>query len=76
MKEKNKFQNILNEIFQEVNYYINHDTENYELRVFLEYFYIFMIFYESLNYTEFCSNLLKYIFNYENANDKNKKKKP
>ena len=32
-----------------------------------------MIFYESLNYTEFCSNLLKYIFNYENANDKNKK---
>ena len=73
VKEKNKFQNILNEIFQEVNYYINHDTENYELRVFLEYFYIFMIFYESLNYTEFCSNLLKYIFNYENANDKNKK---
>ena len=72
MKEKNKFQNILNEIFQEVNYYINHDTENYELRVFLEYFYIFMIFYESQNYTEFCSSLLKYIFNYENINKHNK----
>ena len=71
MKEKNKFQNILSEIFQEVNYYINHDTENYELRVFLEYFYIFMIYYESQNYTEFCSNLLNYIFNYENVNKNN-----
>ena len=71
MKEKNKFQNILSEIFQEVNYYINHDTENYEFRVFLEYFYIFMIYYESQNYTEFCSNLLNYIFNYENVNKNN-----
>ena len=71
VKEKNKFQNILIEIFQEVNYYINHDTENYELRVFLEYFYIFIIFYESQNYAEFCSNLLNYIFNYENAKKSN-----
>ena len=70
-KEKDKYQNILNEIFQEVNYYINHDTENYELRVFLEYFYIFMIFYQSRNYKEFCQNLLTYIFTYENANNKN-----
>ena len=67
LKEKNKFQNILSEIFQEVNYYINHDTENYELRVFLEYLYILMIFYESHNYNEFCTNLLEYIFNYENV---------
>ena len=67
LKEKNKFQNILSEIFQEVNYYINHDTENYELRVFLEYLYILMIFYESHNYTEFCTNLLGYIFDYENG---------
>ena len=67
LKEKNKFQNILSEIFQEVNYYINHDTENYELRVFLEYLYILMIFYESHNYTEFCKNLLEYIFDYENG---------
>ena len=67
LKEKNKFQNILIEIFQEVNYYINHDTENYELRVFLEYLYILMIFYESHNYTEFCTNLLGYIFDYENV---------
>ena len=67
LKEKNKFQNILSEIFQEVNYYINHDTENYELRVFLEYLYILMIFYESHNYTEFCNNLLEYIFDYENG---------
>ena len=67
LKEKNKFQNILSEIFQEVNYYINHDTENYELRVFLEYLYILMIFYESHNYTEFCNNLLEYVFNNENV---------
>ena len=78
LKEKNKFQNILSEIFQEVNYYINHDTENYELRVFLEYLYILMIFYESHNYTEFCTNLLEYIFDYENVkkiNNLNNKEK-
>ena len=78
LKEKNKFQNILSEIFQEVNYYINHDTENYELRVFLEYLYILMIFYESHNYTEFCTNLLGYIFDYENGkkiNNLNNKEK-
>ena len=67
---KNKFQNILNEIFQEVNYYINNDTENYELRVFLEYFYIFMIYYQSRNINEFTQNLSEYIFSYENS-DKN-----
>ena len=71
MKEKNKFNNILNEIFQEVNYYINHDTENYELRVFLEYFYIFMIFYESKSYDEFCTNLSNYIFGNENGKKNN-----
>ena len=71
MKEKNKFNNILNEIFQEVNYYINHDTENYELRVFLEYFYIFMIFYESKSYDEFCTNLSNYIFGNENCKKNN-----
>ena len=73
-KENNKYNNILNEIFQEVNYYINHDTDNYELRVFLEYFYIFLIFYESKNYNEFCSNLLSYIFTNENTKNKDSKK--
>ena len=73
-KENNKYNNILNEIFQEVNYYINHDTDNYELRVFLEYFYIFLIFYESKNYNEFCSNLLSYIFTNENTKNKDGKK--
>ena len=60
-KEKTKFNEILNEIFQEVNYYINNDTENYELKVFLEYFHIFMIFYKSQNFSEFSQNLLKFI---------------
>ena len=73
MKERNKFNNILNEIFQEVNYYINNDTENYELRVFLEYFYIFLIFYESQNYNEFCTNLLSYILGSENDENENNK---
>ena len=73
MKERNKFNNILNEIFQEVNYYINNDTENYELRVFLEYFYIFLIFYESQNYNEFCTNLLLYILGPENDENENNK---
>ena len=73
-KENNKYNNILNEIFQEVNYYINHDTDNYELRVFLEYFYIFLIFYESKNYNEFCTNLLSYIFTNENTKNKDGKK--
>ena len=74
MKEKNKFNNILNEIFQEVNYYINTDTENYELRVFLEYFYIFMIFYESQNYSQFCNKLLLYILGSDDQKNINNNK--
>ena len=61
MKEKTKFNEILNEIFQEINYYINNDTENYELRVFLEYFHIFMIFYKSQNFSEFSSKILNFV---------------
>lgn len=66
--EKSKYNEILNEIFQEVNYYINNDTENYELRVFLEYFHIFMIFYKSQNYKEFSEDLLHFIFEDEEEN--------
>ena len=66
MKEKTKFNEILSEIFQEVNYYINNDTENYELRVFLEYFHIFMIFYKSQNFAEFSKNLLNFVLEEEN----------
>jgi len=71
MKEKSKFNDILNEIFQEVNYYINNDTENYELKVFLEYFHIFMIFYKSQNYSEFSKNLLFFVLGEENKNNIN-----
>ena len=70
MKDKTKYNEILNEIFQEVNYYINNDTENYELRVFLEYFHIFMIFYKSKNFSEFSNNLLNFVLedNLDNNN--------
>jgi len=71
MKEKSKFNDILNEIFQEVNYYINNDTENYELKVFLEYFHIFLIFYRSQNYSEFSKNLLFFVLGEENKNNIN-----
>ena len=71
MKEKSKFNEILNEIFQEVNYYINNDTENYELKVFLEYFHIFMIFYKSQNFSEFSKNLLFFVLGEENINNIN-----
>ncbi len=71
MKEKSKFNDILNEIFQEVNYYINNDTENYELKVFLEYFHIFLIFYRSQNYSEFSKNLLFFVLGEENNNNIN-----
>ena len=69
MKEKTKFNEILNEIFQEINYYINNDTENYELRVFLEYFHIFMIFYKSQNFSEFSSKLLNFVLEEESENN-------
>ena len=72
--EKSKYNEILNEIFQEVNYYINNDTENYELRVFLEYFHIFMIFYKSQNYKEFSNDLLHFIFEDEEENVDNSTK--
>ena len=71
LKEKKKFNEILNEIFQEVNYYINNDTENYELRVFLEYFHIFMLFYKSQNYTEFSNNLVNFILEEDNLDNNN-----
>jgi hypothetical protein len=71
MKEKSKFNEILNEIFQEVNYYINNDTENYELKVFLEYFHIFMIFYKSQNFSEFSKNLLFFVLGEDNINNIN-----
>ena len=71
MKEKTKFNEILNEIFQEVNYYINNDTENYELKVFLEYFHIFMIFYKSQNFSEFSKNLLFFVLGEDNINNIN-----
>ena len=71
LKEKTKFNEILNEIFQEVNYYINNDTENYELRVFLEYFHIFMLFYKSQNYTEFSNNLVNFILEEDNLDNNN-----
>ena len=70
-KEKTKFNEILNEIFQEVNYYINNDTENYELKVFLEYFHIFMIFYKSQNFSDFSKNLKNFILEEENINNDN-----
>ena len=69
MKEKTKFNEILNEIFQEINYYINNDTENYELRVFLEYFHIFMIFYKSQNFSEFSSKLLNFVLEEQSENN-------
>ena len=71
MKEKSKYNEILNEIFQEVNYYINNDTENYELRVFLEYFHIFMIFYKSQNFSDFSNYLLKFVLEEEEDINKN-----
>ncbi len=69
VKEKTKFNEILNEIFQEVNYYINNDTENYELRVFLEYFHIFMIFYKSQNFSELSTNLLNFVLEEKSENN-------
>ena len=69
MQKDPKFHEILRNIFKEINYYINNDTEHYELRVFLEYFQIFLIFYKSKSYIEFSNNLIKFVLGpeYNNA---------
>jgi hypothetical protein len=57
-RQNNNCKLLVEEIFNEINYFINSDCENYELKVFLSYFQIYLIFYKSLTFTEFCSNVL------------------
>jgi len=67
-KKNIKFKIILSQIFNEVNFYINNDTENYELNVLLQYFQIFMIFYRSHSFIEFSNHLIKFVLGEEYNN--------
>ena len=52
-------------IFNELNYYIKNEAENYELYVFLQYFQIFMVFYKSQSFIEFSNLLIKFVLGEE-----------
>jgi hypothetical protein len=49
---------LVEEIFNEINYFINADCENYELKVYLSYFQIYLIFYKSLTFEKFCEDVM------------------
>ena len=61
-------QEIIENIFNEINFFINHECENYELIVILHYFQVFMEFYKSQSYIEFSNYLIKYILGQEYNN--------
>jgi hypothetical protein len=52
----------VNEIFNEINFYINSDCENWELKVYLQYFQIYLFFYKSKNFSEFVATLYPFFF--------------
>jgi hypothetical protein len=68
MRKNYKFNITLTAIFDEVNYFINNETENYELNIFINYFQIFMIFYKSQSYIEFSNFLIKFVLGDEYNN--------
>jgi hypothetical protein len=49
---------LVEEIFNEINFYINSDCENYELKVYLSYFQIYLVFYKSANFDKFCEAIM------------------
>ena len=63
-----KYFKLLFLIFKELNYYINDNTENYELYVFFHYFQIFMNFYKSHSFIEFSNYLIKFVLGEEYNN--------
>ncbi len=68
MRKYFKFNLTLTAIFYEVNYFINHETENYELNTFINYFKMFMIFYKSKSYIGFSDFLVKFVLGEEYNN--------
>ena len=67
-KNNFKYNNIMIQIFKEINYFINNTTENYELLVFLQYFQIFLVFYKSQSFIEFSNYLIKFVLGEEYNN--------
>ena len=68
MKTDIRFKETLSQIFFEINFFINNDSENYELIVTLKYFEIFMEFYKCQSYIEFSNYMIKYILGEEYNN--------
>jgi hypothetical protein len=58
----NSIKLVVNEIFTEINFYVNSECENFELKVFIDFFQIYLIFYKCKNFYEFCRNVYPFIF--------------
>ncbi len=72
---KSDYKKIIDEIINEINIFYNNEKENYELIIFLNYFHIFILYYKSKSFVDFCEKTLFFILG-ENRNNviKNRQK--
>jgi hypothetical protein len=54
---------LVQEILEEINHYLNSDCENYELKLYLSYFEIYLKFYKSKDFSIFSGEIYKSILN-------------
>jgi len=61
-ENKNSFnKNLIEEILEEINHYLNIDSENYELKLYLAYFEIYLKFYKSKDFSKFSGEIFKIV---------------
>lgn len=77
-KKNSLNKNLVDEILEEINHYLNSDCENYELKLYLSYFEIYLQFYKSKDFSIFSGEIYKNILNqiskidfFGNENSKN-----
>jgi hypothetical protein len=49
---------VVQDLLSEVNHYVDNECENFELKVFLNYFQIYLVFYQSRNFSDFSRKIL------------------
>ena len=61
-EKKNSFnKSLVDEILGEINHYLNNDCENYELKLFLSYFEIYLNFYKSKDFSIFSGEIFRLV---------------
>jgi hypothetical protein len=61
-EKKNSFnKTLIEEILGEINHYLNSDCENYELRLYLSYFEVYLKYYKSKDFSVFSGEVFRMI---------------